>query len=190
MKAIPIFPRNIYGETLLGFDQDYLNGIEATIELFRRCNITGRELSNQDFGYQSCVLPHDGVFQNLTDKIITVADEFLKSIEGFKYSQVKLEDMWANINYPNDINWPHFHGDELAGVYYINATKDSGNLFLQSYDYSEKQKIKRYLVYKDLKSIEPVNDKLVLFDADCIHGVDKNLSNKNRVSISFNISVE
>ena len=98
--------------------------------------------------------------------------------------------MWANINYPNDINWPHFHGDELAGVYYINATKDSGNLFLQSYDYSEKQKIKRHLVYKDLKSIEPVNDKLVLFDAECIHGVDKNLSNKNRVSISFNISVE
>ena len=187
MKAIPIFPRNIYGETLLGFDQDYLNGIEATIELFRRGNITGRELSNQDFGYQSCVLPHDGVFQNLTDKIITVADEFLKSIEGFKYSQVKLEDMWANINYPNDINWPHFDGDELAGVYYINATKDSGNLFLQSYDYSEKQKIKRYLVYKDLKSIEPVNDKLVLFDATLHHCVKKNLSDELRISMSFNI---
>ena len=117
MKAIPIFPRNVYGETFLGFNQEYLNGIEATIELFRRGNITGREMSNQDFGYQSCVLPHDGVFQNLTNKIIAVANEFLKSIE-------------------------------------------------------------------------PVNDKLVLFDAECIHGVDKNLSNKNRVSISFNISVQ
>ena len=34
------------------------------------------------------------------------------------------------------------------------------------------------------------NNAQDLFDAECIHGVDKILSNKNRVSISFNISVE
>ena len=190
MKAIEIFPRNIYGDTFLGFDSGYLQSIEATIELFRRGNTSGREMSNQDFGYQSNLLPHDGVFQNLTDKILVKSKEFLKSLNGFEFSKVELKDMWANINYPGDINWPHFHGDDLAGVYYINAQKNSGNLFLQNYDYGEKQKMKRYLIQKDLKSIEPENDKLVLFDADCIHGVDKNISDSNRVSISFNVLVQ
>ena len=108
MKAIEIFPRNIYGETFLGFDSGYLQSIEATIELFRRGNTSGREMSNQDFGYQSNLLPHDGVFQNLTDKILVKSKEFLKSLNGFEFSKVELKDMWANINYPGDINWPHF----------------------------------------------------------------------------------
>ena len=42
MKAKEIFPLNVYGSDFLGFDQNYLNQLEASIELIRRGNIDAK----------------------------------------------------------------------------------------------------------------------------------------------------
>ena len=37
--------------------------------------------------------------------------------------------MWANINPPGGYNRPHIHpNSHFSGVYYIKATKDSGDI--------------------------------------------------------------
>ena len=36
--------------------------------------------------------------------------------------------MWANITYEGDINWPHTHSTDIAGVFYVDVHENCGNL--------------------------------------------------------------
>ena len=63
MKVNYINPQNIFGETFLDFDDNYLKQLIASIELIRRGNINGRAFSNLEFGWQSNFIPESG-YQN------------------------------------------------------------------------------------------------------------------------------
>ena len=54
-----IFPAHVYGQDYLGLNQDYLNQLTSSIELIRRGNINGQELSNYEFGWLRCGGNHD-----------------------------------------------------------------------------------------------------------------------------------
>ena len=188
MKAKEIFPLNVYGSDFLGFDQNYLNQLEASIELIRRGNIDGNELqfSNTEFGWQSRDLPQDGPFEKLTQGISKQCFDFCNNINNFKISGIQLKSMWANINYQGDVNWPHRHQGDISGVYYINVNDDSGDLTLDNFSYNIQTKISNHLQQLHGKVIKPKNDMLVLFDSNCWHSVSKNKSNTPRMSVSFN----
>ena len=65
-----IFPAHVYGQDYLGLNQDYLNQLTSSIELIRRGNINGQELSNYEFGWQSDNLPQSGPFEKITQEIV------------------------------------------------------------------------------------------------------------------------
>jgi len=184
-----IFPQHVYEKHFLEFDTNYLNQLQASIELIRRGDINGRSKSNTEFGWQSDALPHDGPFQFLTEQITKKSFQFCKNLKNFIFSKVEIEIMWSNINYKGDINWPHTHSADIAGVFYVDVHDDCGNLELNSFAYNKQHKLSCYLLQKNLLSIKPQNNLLVLFDSDCYHSVSKNKSNKPRISISFNVKI-
>ena len=190
MKPKEILSQHLYGETYLGFDKNYLNKIESSIELFRRGNVNGRVVSNNSFGWQSDMLPEDGVFLNLTQSILKKIFIFCKEIDQLKFSTVTLQGFWANINYPGDINWSHNHAGDISGVYYINTHKNCGDLILESFNFNPNNKISACLRSINVKTIVPENDKLVIFDSMCFHRVLKNMSHKPRISLSFNVGLD
>ena len=186
---IEIFPQHVYEKNFLQFDKNYLSQLQASIELIRRGDINGREISNTQFGWQSDNLPQNGPFEILTQQITKNAYKFCENLKNFNFSKVELINMWANINYKGDINWPHTHSADIAGVFYVDVHDDCGNLELNSFAYNKQHKLSHYLLQKNLLSIKPQNNLLVLFDSNCYHCVTKNLTKKPRISISFNIKI-
>ena len=73
MKVNYINPQNIFGETFLDFDDNYLKQLIASIELIRRGNINGRAFSNLEFGWQSNFIPDSGPFEKF---ILTIENNF------------------------------------------------------------------------------------------------------------------
>jgi len=186
---IEIFPQHVYEKNFLQFDKNYLSQLQASIELIRRGNINGREISNTQFGWQSDNLPQNGPFEILTQQITKNAYKFCENLKNFNFSKVELINMWANINYKGDINWPHNHAGDISGVFYVDVPKNSGDLVLNSYAYNSYHKLSNYLLEKHHVQIKSKNNLLVLFDSNCYHCVTKNLTKKPRISISFNIKI-
>ena len=149
----------------------------------RRKNV-GNVRSNRG-GWQSKLLPPTGELEPLAFEI----SEFCKSIKGFKFTDLTVTKFWANINYENDINWPHKHQGDLSGVFYLQATENSGDLILENPNYDMNNKISSHLHNKFTIAIRPIKNKLILFDANCLHLVTKNNCKQPRISISFNIVI-
>ena len=190
MKPIKAYASHIYGESFLDFNDNYISQLKATIELMRRGDVNGRAVSNQQFGWQSDNLPHTGPFELLVKNIEDGAYNFCSNLKNFKFKKVRVEALWANINYKGDINWPHKHQGDLAGVYYLDTHENCGNLILDSYHYNQHCKISSYLKISEGVCIKPKNNKLVLFDSSCYHYVTKNKNDKIRISMSFNIAID
>jgi len=102
----------------------------------------------------------------------SIFDSFSKSLVDC--TQHFLLDMWYNVGPPGSYVKPHNHQSQkynkcISGVYYVNKPKNSGNLVLEGTELS-------------------VNSgDLVLFEDTCIHWTNKNMSNENRIVISFNL---
>ena len=84
----------------------------------------------------------------------------------------KISNMWGMIYKKGDHAIVHDHWPALfSGVYYIKSPDNSGDLFFPQLN----------------QSFQPKNSMLVLFDGSIQHGVKENLSNEERIAVSFNI---
>jgi len=189
-KFKQIYSQHLVSECFLDLDTNYLNQLHASIELIRRGDTQGESKSNSEFGWQSDELPQNGPFENLTQQITKKAFECCKNLKNFKFSKVVMKHMWANINYEGDINWPHIHDSDIAGVFYVDVHENCGDLRLDSYTYSNYNKLSKHLYELNSVEIKAKNNLLVLFDSTCFHLVKKNESKKPRISISFNIQID
>ena len=189
IKAKKIVPGHVYGVTQMKFNDKYLSQLLSTIELIRRGDVNGAALSNAQFGWQSSGLPMNGVFIPFLQSIDEQCFKFCKSIKKLKFSKIIIDNFWANINYENDINWPHRHQGDLSGVFYVQTQSNSGDLVLENFNFDVNNKLSLHLNTEATVSVQPKKNKLVLFDANLTHYVTKNLSKNPRISISFNARV-
>ena len=104
-----------------------------------------------------------------------------------------LGNMWANINPPGGMNQPHIHPNALfSGVYYVKSNPKAGRLKI--YDPRPGAQInmptrKPGDPGKDLwrdANIEPIPGRIIMFPAWLWHSVEENISDKTRISVSFN----
>ena len=111
---------------------------------------------------------------------------------------------WVNISKPGGYLAKHHHPDcNLAGVLWIKALQNSGNIvfhnprtfdpFLQS---AKKKEIDSYTddfknkfnIYSDY-DFPPTEGRILIFPSYLEHQVRENKSNKDRISVSFNIKL-
>ena len=114
---------------------------------------------------------------------------------GFK-SEFSVSNCWININGKNHFNRPHTHGfSTLAGVFYITAPKNSGRLILrnpiQAHGFCVDEKFVDS--WNEFNSrtweIEPEINKLVIWPSWVDHYTLPNLSDEDRISLAFNVSI-
>ena len=107
---------------------------------------------------------------------------------------IKISSMWAIINIGGAANARHHHGNSaISAAYYVRAPKNSGDLVF--YDprpapvYSHPRSKKPNHLNAMVNSVSPVEGALVLFPSYLDHSVNENLSNEERIVISFNVTL-
>jgi hypothetical protein len=80
-------------------------------------------------------------------------------------------DVWVNLNPPGARNKQHYHiAADIAGCWYLQVPIGSGQL-----------------VFETGEHIEPAASDVYIWNGKKIHWVTTNISEKNRISISFNL---
>ena len=106
-----------------------------------------------------------------------------------------LDNMWANINKRWDYNVKHAHPhSNISGVYYVTVPEPKAKIWFHDPVHSrymielhhDDEKTKNMPEFWSNVHYEPVPGKLILFPSYLEHTVEQNLSNENRISISFN----
>ena len=116
---------------------------------------------------------------------------------GWKYNsdKVKIAPMWSIINKKGSINIQHNHPNAfLSASYYVKFPKNSGNI--KFFDPKEQKNIRHPKInkYTDISAaiteITPKEGDLLVFPSYLYHSVEPNLSDEDRVVISFNVDIE
>lgn len=120
------------------------------------------------------------------------AIEFGLKLEGKK---IKVSNFWLNINRKKDHNKMHTHlGSIFSGVFYIKVPDNCGRLVLED---PNTQLMQTFLHYWHLGyefneytsmvwNISPDPGDLVIFPSWMSHYVEPNMSDEDRISLSFN----
>jgi uncharacterized protein (TIGR02466 family) len=156
----------------------------------------GRTFSNY-LGWQSYDLsletPALAPLLQAIRKEIPFFENLLSLKKGYN---LKFINMWANINNHTHMNRPHDHPRMvLSGVYYVTAPPRSEELRFMNPHPANFDMINKIVdtwnVYNSGEVFfKPEPSKLVIFPGHLIHYVLPNQSKKNRISLSFNISVK
>jgi uncharacterized protein (TIGR02466 family) len=122
----------------------------------------------------------------ITDAIAEVANAM-----GFQGVNIAPANCWANINSKYASNKIHDHANCLfSGVYYLKTPKDCGHLMFydpRSAKSFYKPQTKQYTAYTaDAVAHMAEAGLLLIFPSWLKHGVEPNLSDEDRISISFN----
>jgi len=157
-------------------------------------NSEGRVLSNSG-GWQS-----NHFFSNQKNALSPLFHEIEKTMFEVKNefsmkNTFYVDNLWININRKTNFNKPHYHPQSFySGTFYIKTPKNCGKLCLLSpamgYEtYVSNLKFENHNEYNISNwNIEPRENLLVLFPSWIQHYVEPNLSQEDRISISFNIN--
>tara|TARA_B100001248_G_C27262119_1_gene398929 strand:- start:37 stop:636 length:600 start_codon:yes stop_codon:yes gene_type:complete len=138
---------------------------------------------------------------NESEPVKKLISSFTKSLPeimtehmGWRINKDKITilDMWSVVNKKNTFNVQHSHPNSLlSAAYYVKAKKNSGNI--KFFDPKEMKTMYHPPIQKfneisaEIIKIEPEEGKLLLFPSYLNHAVEENLSDEDRIVISFNL---
>ena len=136
-------------------------------------------------------LKTDLTFIELITQAESLINQFAKECFGVTKKVVYCDDAWFNISYPGDYQEYHMHPDSHFSVsYYLKVPKDCGNFVVVPTSYFTDS----YPIPSDTNNIgnassftiEPKENKIIIFRSNINHMVEMNKSNDDRISISMN----
>lgn len=131
-------------------------------------------------------------------RLFSDVESFANSVSArhIGVTDLKVGNFWININGPGNYNILHDHQKSiLSGVYYVSVPEDNmGDLVLHRGDTAEyflTSNVKREPTMSNSFSVskKPQQEWLYLFPSWIKHHVEANNSNKERISIAFNLVV-
>ncbi len=134
--------------------------------------------------------------KNFIKFILPAIEQVITDMNWEKQKQsININNMWAIINTGGSANLRHQHGNStISGAYYVRAPKNSGDIVF--YDprpapvYTYPKALNPNLLNAQVNGINPKEGALVLFPSYLDHSVNENLSNEERIVISFNITIQ
>ena len=134
--------------------------------------------------------------KNFIKFILPAIEQVITDMNWEKQKQsININNMWAIINTGGSANLRHQHGNStISGAYYVRAPKNSGDIVF--YDprpapvYTYPKAKNPNLLNAQVNGISPKEGALVLFPSYLDHSVNENLSNEERIVISFNITIQ
>ena len=129
------------------------------------------------------------IIQKYLSEIITVDFGW-----AFRNDKVIIEGMWSVVNKKNSFNIRHSHPNcMLSAAYYVKAQKNSGKI--KFWDPKEVKTMRYPFIEKftdlsvEVIKFEPEEGTLFIFPAYLHHAVEENLSDEDRIVISFNVDI-
>ena len=134
--------------------------------------------------------------KNFIKFILPAIEQVITDMNWEKQKQsININNMWAIINTGGSANLRHQHGNStISGAYYVRAPNNSGDIVF--YDprpapvYTYPKAMNPNLLNAQVNGISPKEGALVLFPSYLDHSVNENLSNEERIVISFNITIQ
>ena len=134
--------------------------------------------------------------KNFIKFILPAIEQVITDMNWEKQKQsININSMWAIINTKGAANYQHQHSNStISGAYYVRAPKNSGDIIF--YDprpapaYTYPIAVNPNLLNAQVNGISPKEGALVLFPSYLDHSVNENLSNEERIVISFNITIQ
>ncbi len=184
--------QNLFPVPILKTKLDYpLDEIEALCQIERSKDSTGIIKSNLGGWQSGNIIYPDSPFFFLLD-IQKICQEFCNDILEIDKSII-LSSAWININQKFNSNQSHTHpGCILSGVYYIKTPKECGNIKfihpaqdMMTRDWSNSISFNSY--NSELWWLPSEEGRLYVFPSWIKHLVEPNMSDEERISISFNV---
>ena len=141
----------------------------------------------------------DDVITNLVNETIKHTEKYAVEYEAdLENYRVVCTDFWFNIAQPGNYQEYHQHpNNHFSAVYYVKGNPNSGNIRFKSMDsiatgntIPTKIPTEKISGSTETCFYEPQPSKLLLFKSNLLHMVEKNLSTKDRISISMNLRME
>ncbi len=192
-----LFPTPVFHFKLENYQKLNIE-LESYILDLKKKNRDGQKKSNYG-GWHSPFF--DQKNDNTPKKFSIVIKNFLKKIfineMGWKYNsdKAKIIGMWSIINKKGSFNIQHNHPNAyLSAAYYVKVPENSGNI--KFFDPKEQKnirypKIKNYTdISAVITEITPKEGDLLIFPSYLYHSVGENLSEDDRIIVSFNVDVD
>ncbi|MDP2091546.1 MAG: TIGR02466 family protein [Pseudohongiella sp.] len=191
IKPAPLFPTLVW--TTLFDDRQQFNArlLEQAHQL-RRKHPTGVAKTNIK-GWQSANnLQNLPEFEEMNLRIVQVCQRIAESqkfVPGLDYQL----QAWVNISPPGASNQVHFHPNcHFSGVYYVSLqAPECGSIFFRDPRVASRMMTNPVTSATEFTATElrmrPEEGRMYVFPGWLEHGVDENLSDTDRVSISFNV---
>lgn len=190
-----LFPNYVFQYNLLEtghVTQNYLDLLVQDVEGQRKKDPVGRRISNAYSGWQS----YDGTERrHVFGKLVRIINE----IHNGEFSQFfdhqgvsfKMGNMWTNINDNGAWNRPHLHnGCYYSGVFYIKADGDEGDFCAIDKDCQVVADFPPSVRSPNSWNFSPTSGSLLLFPSGLMHMVEPNTTDKDRISVSWNMTHE
>lgn len=189
-----IFPTLVYEEMLLDFQENnqYLldkaynlkDQLSNEVKTEWRCD-TFNTLDSYNYTKDK-----DSVVENLIDICRNKTIDFAKEY-GVTRTDLKCVDFWFNISQPGNYQEYHQHANShFSMTYYLQTPPNCGNIVFKSIEaLTDMHPLPiNYYTHSSYKTFtfEPKESLLLIFRNNLLHMVEKNMSDKDRVSITMN----
>lgn len=202
----PLFATQIYYEKLQKGSAliQLVKSLKKEIYQVKSADLIGQKWSQKNYpqGYTSYGSSQDGYdrlhfispyFQDLEKKIRPHLKSFIQALDlDLRPQDLKMTHCWVNVMGKGSFHTSHAHPlSVVSGTFYVDIPPRASalkfedprmGLFMNTPPIRQKSKLQnqRYI------EIQPANGYLVLFESWLKHEVPLNLSQKERLSISFN----
>ena len=187
-----LFPSPVHIFESDGFDEFKNNLIDYVYKLKEK-DPEGYTISNRN-GWQSRGFD----LSDMNDLLHGTILQGLSSFSAIKNTTKMRASAWININSPGSYNVKHTHpNSHLSGVMWIKAPKDSGNIVFDNPNghqthteiNSYNQEFKDQFFVHHAYWLPPIEGRMIIFPSHLQHEVEENKSNEDRISVSFNVTL-
>ena len=188
------FPTSIYNTMLREMESQRESFVARAYEIKQkhdrtsdwRCDTYNTLNSSYDF-------KADSIFADLVQLCTGHVGNFSRSF-GINNPDVSVTDAWINIAKPGNYQEYHLHPNaHFSLVYYVQSQPNCGEIIFRSPEantdmYPLEIDENNGFNYKTC-SYRPENNRMIIFRANLLHMVEKNMSDADRISISMNFNV-
>ena len=200
IKSGFLFPTQFWTAEL----NENIERLQNEAYLIKKNDKEGVRKSNSGFnGYHSKDIRD---FNNLpgTNQLVNQIINSVNTIHKIsRQGELQLTNFWINISGKGSSNTPHTHsGLTYSGVFFIKVPKEMKGgrfLFYRNFNEADLMSTEQMGLFKEgyqkqgydfpINTISPKENMLVVFPAWVPHAVEINLSDEERISLSFNFKL-
>ncbi len=184
------FPRTFYyrDDVLTEAENDTL--VAAAQTLRQKFPQSTRPNLYTTYGSVADVLAGD-TFAELRRALVTDIQAYLAQLETGASREAIITDSWISISAPGNYERMHTHGGSyVSGVYYIQAAPECGRICFEALDDNLWASARQQQENWNAVSFEPVARRVLLFNSQLPHCVAQNMSQSERIALSFNVAIQ